>query len=437
MKLRIFSVVGEVLNFGGRRIGTTMRIAWLPIVLLLIVNMATVFAYLSVVAGRVITFAEVGTFFTAQQLVGRYAADGWSSNPIAMTAITGLSFIFQYILISSFMAPLIRYSGLGEKPAPGVMRLAFGPDQLRYMFSNFFSILFSYLVILAPIIVASLFVMKYLVDAVSKTMVSFPDPNSLHTIKLVTAGDDLAARGVEWIYAFAIPLGAVAPVAILIWAIAFLHFHPRNRPNANGDTNPIMRALVTLGAVTIVAGGAFYFLREQILHYLKSAASLGAEGAVDISGAPVNAILFFGIAGYILFGYFSLRLYPYPGVAVCRSSLALGGTLGLSRGWNLIRLQIILFAVPVLLTTLFVIINLGFLSMLMPQVIGLLYEATAVSTRLVNSGVEGGWVLPLFIWIWTIIKMLVTIVWSFFYYGVLAGLYGRLYRDSERAETSA
>ena len=44
MALGVFSVTGEALNFGGRRMETIMRVSWLPVALLLIVNMATVFA---------------------------------------------------------------------------------------------------------------------------------------------------------------------------------------------------------------------------------------------------------------------------------------------------------------------------------------------------------------------------------------------------------
>ena len=40
MGLRIFSVVGEALNFGGRRMETIARVAWLPLLLSMIATMA-------------------------------------------------------------------------------------------------------------------------------------------------------------------------------------------------------------------------------------------------------------------------------------------------------------------------------------------------------------------------------------------------------------
>ncbi len=436
MQLRIFSVLGEALNFGARRMATIMRVAWLPIVLLMILNMATVFSYLSVIAGRVITFADVGTFLSAEQLLGRYAARGWSNSWELMAGITISSLIVQTVLIASFMAPLIRLSGLGEKPAPGLVRLPFGPDQLRYIVSGVFSLLFVYALVVAPIAVMSFFVLKYIIEAMSETMASFPDPNSLHTIELVTAGEGLAQRGAEWVFGLAVPLVAVAPLALIVWLVAFLHFHPRNRPNAPERGNIFLRAIVAFIVVAVIAGAAFWLLREPVMQNMKALSTGASEGAPDFASTPLNAILFLTVAGYLLVSYFSLRLYPYPGVAVCRRSLGLGGTLRLSRGWNILRLAVILFAMTTLFTILVVIINVGFLQILMPLVVNTLYQAAAVSTRLVNSGVTGEWVQPLFVWIWTVIKMLVTIFWSFFYYGVLAGLYGRLYRDSERGHAA-
>jgi len=432
MQLRIFSVLGEALNFGARRMATIMRVAWLPIVLLMILNMAAVYGALSVIAGRAITFADVGAILSAEQLLARYLARGLNTNPEMMAAIFGGSFILQYILIASFMAPLIRLSGLGEKPAPGLVRLPFGPDQLRYIISSLFSLLFMYVLILAPIAVTSFFVLKYIVEAMSATMASFPDPNSLHTIELITAGEGLAQRGAEWVFGLAVPLAVAAPLALVVWFVAFMHFHPRNRPNAPERGNALLRAIVAFIVVAVFAGAAFWLLREPVMQYLKAASTLGSDAVPDFTNTPVNVILFFTVAGYMLVGYFSLRLYPYPGVAVCRHSLGLGGTLRLSRGWNIIRLQLILVAMTVLFTILIVIINVGFLQIVIPSVINTLYQAAAVSTRLVNSGVTGEWVQPLFVWVWTAIRMLVTIFWSFFYYGVLAGLYGRLYRESER-----
>lgn len=435
MKLRIWSVTGEALNFGGRRMETIARVSWLPIFLLLIVNMATVFAFLSVIAGKLITFSDVPSMLGAQQLVALYAAQGWTSNPNAMAAITGVNIILQTILIASFMAPLIRYAGLGVKPRPGVIRLVFGPAQLRYIFSGVFSFLFIAILILAPIATATFYVVKYLVAALTQTMASFPDPNSLHTIELTTSAEGIAASGLSWIYGLAVPLVAAAPFVVALWLLVFFHFHPRNRPAAKGG-NALLRGLVTLLLTAGLVAGAYFLLQKGIVANVQTAAGLGEDNGNRLASAPVTAVLFLAIASYLLVGYFNLRLYPYPGVAVCRGSMALGKTLAVSRGWNIIRLQAILIIVGSLLFIMqTVVINFGLLQVILPSAVNLLYQATAVSSRLVNSGVTADWVLPLFVWSWNIVKILINVLWTFFSYGVAAGLYGRLYRDSEQAET--
>ncbi len=438
MQLRILSVLGEALNFGGRRMATIMRVAWLAVLLLLIVDMASVYAYLSVIAERVITFAEVGSFLTAQQLFGRFATRGWTEHWELMAVITAVSLFVQVILVSTFMAPLIRLAGLGERPGPGLVRLPFGPDQLRFIFGFLFSALFVGVIILLPMMTTSFFALKYIGAAMSQTMASFPDANSLHTIKLITAEEGLVQRGAEWVFGLAVPLAAAAPFVLLTWLVTFFHFSPRNRPNATGKPNAFLRALVSFVVVAVVFGAAFFLLRPEILQILKSASAVGTSAGADIPTSPVTAILLIATAGYMLVIYLSLRLYAYPGIAVCRHSLGLGGTLGLTRGWNIIRIQIILLAVSGFFYVLHIyIINSLFLTTLLPQVISLLYQAVLVSTKLVNSGVGADWVLPLFIWIWNGIKILANVFWAFFSYGVIAGLYGRLYRDSERIADAA
>ena len=70
----VFSVVGEALNFGARRMETIMRVAWLPVVLMLILSMVTLFTYVSLAAGRLVTFEEAVPSFAALQLFAARAS---------------------------------------------------------------------------------------------------------------------------------------------------------------------------------------------------------------------------------------------------------------------------------------------------------------------------------------------------------------------------
>jgi len=418
MKLRMFSVVGEALNFGMRRMETIMRVAWLPVLLLLVVNMATVFAYLSVIAGRVITFRDISAFSTAEQALAQFAAQGWTNDPAAMGIITAASLVAQTVLVASFMAPLIRYAGLGERPGPGVVRAPFGPDQIRYILASLFSALIVVLLVLAPAAAAAYYILQYIAEALSQTMASFPDPDSLHTIELITAKDALIAKGETWIYDLGLPLMIAAPLLALVWVGLMVHFHPSNRNNA-GPPNFMLRALVT-GFVTFAFAG---ILVSVLVNLAERQAGSGA-------GVTYAAIM----VAVIFYLYLNTRLYPYAGVAVCRKSLAPGKMLRVSRGWNLIRLLFVLFAVSVILAVAQFFINNFALGAILAT-IRLLYGAVIVSTKLVNSGVTAEWVAPLFIWIWSGVKILINVFWTFFSYGAIAGLYGRLYRESERGDS--
>ncbi len=450
MGLRIFSVVGESLNFGGRRMETIVRVAWLPVLLSLVAGMAGVFAMLSIVAERLITFSDIPTFAGAQQQLGQFAARGFQNHPGAMWTIMLAGLAVQAILTASFMAPLIRYAGLGEKPTPGFMHAPFGPDQMRYVVSSLFSLLFVAVLVFGPMAAVSCYTRKYIVAAKSEDMASFPDPGSLHTIEITTAGDRAAAAGKSWLYNRAIPLSAAAPVALLFWAFLFFHFAPKNRPHAPATGSTILRLLTTFVVAAGLMLAAYFFLAELMVTqfrgnvtFLGFLSSMAGAANIDMSGiltgldftmkAPSTRVLFFGAASFFVMNYVSIRLFAYPGVAVCRKSLALGDTLAVTRGWNILRLFAIVTLVTAILTFVQVyVLNAFLFQFLLPQVVSVLYQATSVSTKLVNSGVTADWVRPVFVWSWNITKIIANMFWSFFSFGVTAGLYGRLYRESEK-----
>ena len=418
--LRIFPVTGDALNFGARRMETIMRMAWLPAVLLLIINLATVFTFLSVIAGRTVTFSDISSFAGAEKALSLYSSMGWSQKPGLMGLIFGVSALFQAIVISSFMAPLTRLSGLGEEPSPGVIKLPFGADQVRYLFASLFSIAIVLFLVLAPTAAASYYIVKYIIEALSQTMVSFPNPESLHTVELVTTRDVLIERGAAWMYNLGLPLIVAAPFLLVFWLGLMVHFHPRNRPNA-GAPNFFLRALVTGLIVAALTGVLALYLMGL------------AGGENDFSASFAAVISLVSAVGYL---YLNVRFYPYAGVAVCRKEMSPLPMLGVTRGWNIIRLWLVLLIVGVMLNVVQYVINNFALGWIMSSV-QVIYQAVAVYTKLFNSGVTAEWVTPFFIWLWNSIKIIVNIFWTFFSYGVVAGLYGRLYRESERSDNGS
>ncbi|MEL7485805.1 MAG: hypothetical protein AAGJ87_01170 [Pseudomonadota bacterium] len=413
MGINIFSIVGGSLGFGARRMETIMRVAWLPVVLLLILNMATLFAYVSLAAGRLISFdAAVPNMATLQYYAERAVDVGWERSPAAMAAITGGSLALQFILVASFMAPLIRFAGLGERPGPGVVRVPFGPDQLRFIVSIFASFLLLGAFVLGPAFVAAAYVVDYVNEAYTTVFVSFPDAASLHTIELVSGKDVIASRGDAWRYDLAAPALAAAPFAFLLWIVLTAHFHPNNRaPSPSGD-NLFLRALGALLGAGFLA--ALFF---------PLAAANGGTGVIGILIAAVIALFYYG----------QLRFAPFPGVAVCRKSLSLKGFMNVTRGWNLLRLFIAIAILLILLFAAQVIIN-TYVVQAIAWTINALFQAIGSYTEIIGRGEQAGWVIPVFSTAWSVIKILINVFWTFFTYGVFAGFLGRLYRESEAAE---
>ena len=413
MRINTFSIVGEALGFGARRMETIMRVSWLPVVLLLILNMATLFAYVSLAAGRLMSFdAAVPNMATLQFYAERAIEVGWDRAPGAMAAITGGSVLLQYILVASFMAPLIRYAGLGERPGAGVIRLPFGPDQLRFLFALFASFLLLGVFVLGPAIVAAAYVADYVNEAYTALYVTFPDENSLHTIKYVQGKDVIAYRGDAWRYDFALPGLAAAPFLAVLWTVLFVHFHPNNRSGDGAAAgNVALRALAALIGAAVLAA-LFYPV----------ASSIGDAGAIVLLFAAVLA----------LFYYAQLRFAPYPGVAVCRKSLSLSGFMNVTRGWNLLRLFLVIVILFLLMIVAQVLIN-TYALQAVGWTIAALFQAVASYTEILGSGERADWVLPVFSTIWSGVKILVNLFWTFFTYGVFAGLLGRLYKESDAA----
>ena len=420
MRVRIFSVVGESLNFGGRRMETIMRVAWLAAVLLLVLNMATVFAYLSVIYGRIITFSDAQTFVAAQTALQALLAAGWMNSPVEMAMVTLSSLAVQYVLVASFMAPLIRLSGLGEAPAPGVLRLPFGADQLRFIVASLLSFLVMAIFVFGPMAATTYFAIRYVLEAIAEIrFAQFPDPDSLHTINVVAAQqvlfDSAHLRGLT----HALPLALAAPFAAGFWALLVMHFHPKNRGDGAGAPNVALRAIGVLAAALAI--GALIWLCLLVV-----------AGNVSPTSNLSHLFAIAALAGLIAY-YVNLRLAPYVGVAVCRRSLAPGATLRVTRGFNLFRL----LAVVILLASVIYVVQALINAVAFPALastVGSLFAATEVYTRFVNGGEPGDWVRPLFVAIWNGLKIVANIFWTFFSYGVVAGYLGRLYRDSESVD---
>jgi hypothetical protein len=426
MALKPFSVIGEALQFSMRRFETVFRVAALPLSLLLIFNMAATFGYLSVANERIITFHDVAAaganWGQVAQLGANAAQKGLAAASRPIWAIYGASLLINLILVSSFMAPLIRYAGLGERPAPGVMRLPFGADQLRFLMAGVLSTLIFLLVVYAPISFATFSIIGFISQAMTTPFAHFPNPESLHTIEVI-GGADLF--GFRWLYHYQVwGAWALAAAALLI-ALLVLHLRPR-RSDPVAGIGFIGRAL----GVTI--GVAMYLSICVIAYVMLARLSSAVQPAAGVTLNGLAVTVFFA-AAIAFAGFFSLRLFPYAGVAACRRSMAFSGALKVTRRYNLMRLALAFVLLGVLLFGAQILL-VGIGGSAAFAVTGYLAAAVESVVRLINGPESGKWVFPFFGWIWAVIGIVFTLVWTAFTYGVTAGLWGRLYRESAREQ---
>jgi hypothetical protein len=111
--------------------------------------------------------------------------------------------------------------------------------------------------------------------------------------------------------------------------------------------------------------------------------------------------------------------------------MAISGTLRVTRRHNLVRLALAFVLLGVVLYgAQFLLVWLGVNSAY--NVIATIAFAVESYLRVFLGPDGAGWVLPFFGWVWAVIGIFITVLWTAFTYGVSAGLWGRLYRESER-----
>lgn len=465
MQWRIWAVAGEALNFGGRRMETIMRVAWLPVILLLFVQMVTIFLGLSIAVERPITFTDTFSYLGAQQYYPEFAVAGWQRHPLQMSLLTGTSVLISLMLIASFIVPLIRYAATGEKPPAGLIRMPFGPDQLRFCFTAIVSGFLSILVLFAPLMAAFSAVYQYLFREVVTTTidnhVKFPFEQSIHSVYETNIADLIIASENWWVWGIPISFLLLSgPLAGLLVGLLLRHFHPKNRPFApEGRRRPLLRVLGITGITLVVTALLWALLTGTLprpsslidplpvsnipvwgaMIVILNAAILSINsimtalfGLIPTLGDPFKQFALFAILlGLILF-YINFRLFAWPGSAVMDKSMSLRQSLLASRGWNLFRIIFLVALVFVITFAMQFVINFLLAQVIFPTIL-YLFGLLITTTRLVNSGVSADWVPMVVVWTWNIIRILINVFWLFFSYGALAGLYGRLYAHVKAA----
>ncbi|MEZ5914990.1 MAG: hypothetical protein R3C42_05120 [Parvularculaceae bacterium] len=186
----------------------------------------------------------------------------------------------------------------------------------------------------------------------------------------------------------------------------------------------------------VIVGVAAYFaiilfLYALLSQYFASAElSANTKPALARMDADAAAATAFGAAAFAIAAYFGLRLFPYAGIATCRRSMSLKGVGRLTRGFNIFRLAGVFLLLGVILVGAQILLQICAIFVL--TILGSLASAVRSLVNISGDETSGAWVYPFFGWLWAMFGIIATMLWTAFTYGVHAGLWGRLYRESQR-----
>jgi hypothetical protein len=432
MKLNISAMAGEALHFAARRFETVVRVSFMPLALGMVFSMAAMFSLVSVANGRFLTFADLSDgarYEMVQEAAGQAIVAGVSTGSVPVYLILGLIIIMNAVLVASFMAPLIRYSGLGEKPAAGLLRVPFGAAQARYIGASAATGLSQLILGLAPGALASAYIFGTIQKVASGAYAHFPDPDSLHTVDYVTAADALALRGSLWIYQYGLFAAGAGALGLLIVAILFLHYSKAS----DGAAMPLgSRLAATFGTIALFAATpAILYLGFALLVTLSFDAAIGAFFALFADPAQASMIAF-GLAAFGVASYIAARVAAYPAIAVANGSMKFAGLFRLTRGGNIVRLTAAGLIIALVLLFMQVMLNAFGFNWLLAALFTIGQLAESVTRLAIGDGVASA-VASLTAGAVALSQIAFNLLWAMFTYGVAAGFYGRMYRDSRAA----
>jgi hypothetical protein len=330
------------------------------------------------------------------------------------------------------MAPLIRYAGLGEKPPAGLFRAPFGPSQARFLAAGLATGATQIVIGLAPVAIAFALIVATIREAATKIYASFPDSESLHTVDYVAGADALSLRGTLWFYDYGLFAAAGAALFLITFAMLVVHHGRSSDGSARTLAGRFGAAGATMGffAALIAAAGAMYGL----LVTLNLSGPLQVMAAV-VESPSTRAVAFFAFSAFVFVAYIALRVGAYPAIAVCRGSMAPGGLFALTRGGNIVRLflsSLLLALVLVFMQVMLAMFGFGVV-IAAGDAIG---QLVASLVRLTFGNEAGAGMERLFIGVAAVAQIGFTLLWTMFANGVIAGYFGRLYRDSEAARAA-
>ncbi|NHK27479.1 hypothetical protein FF098_006140 [Parvularcula flava] len=215
MRINFYRSVTDAWGFAIHRFSLISRLAWFPILLIILMSLLMPYVLLTILNGRVITITDI-SLADAAAGIAKQQALLWQQHFSTMLALQIVSYVFTTLMYASFLVPLLRYSARGIEPSHRSVVLHIGPRHFKFLGATLLTIGSIFLLLWMPVAVSIFFIDSYVAEALNTKYAVFPDADSLHSIQIVS--------GLESGFGFAVLKGilqVIAIVAVLYFSLRF------------------------------------------------------------------------------------------------------------------------------------------------------------------------------------------------------------------------
>ena len=213
MNMPFLPVIRESLGFAAHKYDTIARLAWFPVLLILLFGMMFPYLQMSILSDQLVTIQEM-PLGKAKAIIAKNEAYLWQNDPGKMIGLAALAYIFITIASASFLVPLMQLAARGENVTHRSLSLAFGPRHWKFVWFSLLTIFGIGMITVLPLTATSYYVTQYVADAMATQYAVFPDSDSLHTITVESALADRAPFD-----RFLVALGSLFGLAMVYFSI--------------------------------------------------------------------------------------------------------------------------------------------------------------------------------------------------------------------------
>ncbi|MBD0427578.1 hypothetical protein [Aquisalinus flavus] len=215
MRINFYRSVTDAWGFAVHRFSLIARLAWFPVLLIIMMSLLLPYVLLTILNGQVVTITDI-SLADAATAIAKNQALLWEQHFGTMLALNVLSYVFSTLMYASFLVPLIRYTARGIEPSHRSVVLHIGPRHFKFLGATLLTVGSIFLLLWMPVMISTFFIDSHVADAMNTKYAVFPDADSLHSVEIVS--------GLESALGFALLKGVlriVAVVSVLYFSLRF------------------------------------------------------------------------------------------------------------------------------------------------------------------------------------------------------------------------